>query len=129
MIDISSVTERFLLISDLSQTDEKISALCRASTDRIQSILSENADEDDDRVINAAACDAFYQWTLIERATDGDYIKSFRAGDITVESDGKELTDAAMKLKKEAFDALAGLIADNGFYFGEVKIDDVRPTF
>ena len=130
MLDVSSVTERFLLISGVAETDEKILALCQLSALRIQQMTVESEEQETDgRLINAAACDAFYHWTLINRATDTDSLKSFRAGDITVEGDAEAVCEAALKLRNEAFDSLKGLLCDNSFYFGEVLIDDIRPTF
>ena len=126
MIDVSLVTERFLLISGAAESDERILALCQLSALRIQQMTVESeAQTPDDRLINAAACDAFYHWTLINRATDPDSLKSFRAGDITVEGDAQAVCEAALKLRNEAFDSLSGLLCDNSFYFGEVSIDDV----
>lgn len=128
MIDVSLVTERFLLIASLSQADEIIQSVCQTSANKIQSLLREDADDTDDRLINAAACDAFYQWTLINRATDTDALKSFRAGDITVEGDLEGVTETALRLRNEAFGTLADLLDDKGFYFGEVLIDDIGQT-
>mgnify|MGYP006916022898 CR=1 FL=1 len=129
MIDVSPVIARFLLLCDRQQSDEKIQSLCQSSAQKISSLIKEDADESDDRLINAAACDAFYQWILLNRAVDSDALKSFRAGDITVENDADAVTSAAYNLKKEAFEALDGLIRDKGFYFSEVDINDAEISF
>jgi hypothetical protein len=128
-MDLSFVIERFLLLSSIESADDKIRSLCRVSAEYVQNALREDTAENDVRVIDAAACDAFYRWVLLKNATDPQAIKSFRAGDITVEGDLNCVTDAALKLRNEAFESLKGLIDDKGFYFGEVLIDDVGPTF
>ena len=129
MIDVSLVTERFLLLASMSTADETVEVLCQSGADRVEHMAKENADLSDSRLINAAASDAFYQWALINKAGAKDDFKSFRAGDITVQNDVKVSLDAAKTIRDEAFITAANLLDDRDFYFGEVLIDDIKPTF
>lgn len=129
MIDVSLVTERFLLLACMSAADETVEALCQSGADRVEHMVKENADLSDSRLINAAASDAFYQWTLINKAASKDDFKSFRAGDITVQNDVGVSLDAARIIRDEAFETAADLLDDRDFYFGEVLINDIEPTF
>ncbi len=129
MIDVSLVTERFLLLASMSAADETVEALCQSGADRVEHMVKENADLSDSRLINAAASDAFYQWTLINRAASKDGFKSFRAGDITVQNDVGVSLDAATTIRDESFETAADLLDDRDFYFGEVLINDIEPTF
>ena len=129
MIDVSSVTELFLMYASAENADETIQSLCQSSAYRIEQSVKPDTDMTDDRLIVAAASDAFYQWLLITKAESADSFESFRAGDITVKGNGSLPIEAAKKLKDEAFRALLPLLCDNGFYFGEVLINDVEPTF
>lgn len=126
MIDISLVVERFLLYAGLEQADGKITSLCQSSKNRMESLIKSTAEDNDDRLIVAAASDAFYQWSLLKKAVDEESFSSLRAGDITVKNDSDSVIKAAEKIRDEAFKALEGLIDDRGFYFGEVSIDDLE---
>ncbi len=129
MIDVSLVTERFLLLASLSAADETVEALCQSGAERVEHMVKENADLSDSRLINAAASDAFYQWSLINKAGAKDDFKSFRAGDITVQNDVGVSLDAARIIRDEAFETAADLLDDRDFYFGEVLINDIEPAF
>jgi hypothetical protein len=128
MIDSALVINRFLMLTKLNQSDQTAASFCQMGIDRVESILKDDADRTDTRVINAAACDAFYQWTLVNCSADGNSFKGFRAGDITVQNDVSFCADTAKKVRDEAFDALKDLLTDRNFYFGEVLINDIEPT-
>ena len=129
MIDDSLVTERFLMLASLSEADEKVQTLCQSASLKLERIVRENTDLDNSLIINAAAADAFYRWALINKAGSQDDFKSFRAGDITVQNDVRVSLDAAKAIRNEAFEAIADLLEDRAFYFGEVLINDVGPSF
>lgn len=129
MIDVSLVTERFLLLAAKSEADETIEALCQSGAQKLEHIVKEDADLDNALIINAAASDAFYNWVLINKAGSENDFKSFRAGDITVQNDVGFSLDAAKAIRDEAFETIADLFDDRDFYFGEVLINDIKPTF
>jgi len=129
MIDVSLVTERFLLLASMSAADETVEALCHSGAEKVEHMVKENADLSDSRLINAAASDAFYQWALINKAASKDDFKSFRAGDITVQNDVGISLDAAKTIRDESFETAADLFDDRDFYFGEVLINDIEPDF
>jgi len=129
MIDTSLVIDNFLLLASIGLEDDTIELLCQSSSQRIEHLLKEDADRTDDRLIFAAASDAYYQWVLMKKTVSDDTFESFRAGDITVENDNAVSIEAARTVRDEAFDAITDLLDDRRFYFGEVQINDVEPTF
>lgn len=124
MLDTSSVTAKFLVISGADEADDQIEALCACSALKIGEMLKNAEDSDDDRVIYAAACDAYYQWILIGCAASDESYKSMKAGDITVTSDVGAVLNAAKTLRDNSLESISTLLSDNGFYFSEVDIDD-----
>ena len=129
MIDTSLVTDRFLMLASLENADETVQSLCQSGINKLESIINPDADDTDTRLVDAAAGDAFYQWVLINKAASKDDFKSFRAGDITIQNDVSKSVEAAKAIRDAAFDAIADLIEDRDFYFGEVLINDVEPSF
>jgi hypothetical protein len=124
VLDNSTVTARFLVISGISETDARINALCGCSALKIGEMLRSSASETDERVIYAAACDAYYQWVLIGCAASDEAFKSMKAGDITLTSDSKSVLSAAKQLKESSLNAILPMLRDDSFYFSEVDADD-----
>ena len=129
MIDASRVTEKFLLLASIGQADDIIALLCQSGANKVEHLIRDDADRTDDRLIYAAASEAYYQWILNKKTACDDVFESFRAGDITVENDNAVSIEAAKVIRDEAFSAISDLLDDRQFYFGEVLINDVEPTF
>ena len=124
MLDTSSVTAKFLIVSGLAESDSQIEALCACSALKIGEMLKDAENSADERVIYAAACDAYYQWILIGCTASDESFKSMKAGDITVTSDPKAVLNAAKALRDSSLESASSLLSDSSFYFSEVDIDD-----
>ena len=124
MLNTSSVIQRFLVISGADEADDQIETLCACSALKIGEMLKNADDSNDDRVIYAAACDAYYQWVLIGFAASDESYRSMKAGDITVTSDSAAVLNAAKTLRDNSLESISALLSDNCFYFSEVDIDD-----
>lgn len=124
MLDASSVTAKFLIVSGVSESDSQIEAICACSALKIGEMLKDAEDATDERAIYAAACDAYYQWILIGCAASDESFKSMKAGDITLTSDVASVVRAAKALRDSSLEGAAPLLSDSAFYFSEVEIDD-----
>jgi hypothetical protein len=124
MLDTATVINRFTILSGIETADNRIQAICLSSASHVSSLLKSNEYEEDIRVINAAASDAYYVWVMLECVGDDADYKSFRAGDITIHSNSSARIEAARLLRQEAFENASVFFKDNSFYFGGVDTDD-----
>lgn len=100
---------------------EEIGALCDLASAEISAMLSPDADPTDIRALGAAAALALLRYTR-RQALAGGEVSSFRAGDISITASQATALTAAREEYSSAFAALAPLIKDGSFYFGQVKI-------
>ena len=105
---------QFINIDD--EEAEKVLPLCVVNLRRIQAQLREDADPDDIRIQEAAACLTYYDYT-VRLSHETDNVTSFKAGDITVSKTTLSLTEHAEKMKKDALLEIAPLMKDTSFVF------------
>ena len=105
---------QFINISD--EEAEKILPLCVVNLRRIQAQLRSDADANDIRIQEAAACLTYYDYT-VRLSSETDDVTSFKAGDITVSKTTSSLTENAEKMKKDALLELTPLMKDTQFVF------------
>ncbi|MCL2509400.1 MAG: hypothetical protein FWF05_09510 [Oscillospiraceae bacterium] len=89
---------------------------CKTSLDEIRENLRDAADENDPRVIRAAAGLAFYRMT-VQRLAGEDSVTSFKAGDVTVSQSASAALDIASKIRDETYLAVLPLLKDDRFIF------------
>lgn len=99
--------------------------LCAQCFDSLKKELRDNADTEDQRIINAAAAKAFYLICLKEKSAEQDGVTSFKAGDISITQQGSDINGklkAAESLYREERERIIPLLIDNGFFAGKVDI-------
>ena len=126
---MSNVLEAFnalKLYTDISDEEkEEAVELCTNALEDISSRLKRPDDASDRRVIAAAGAQAYYMLCIKRSAPPDDGITSFKAGDLSMTYNsqvGNQQIQLAKELLAQAMRQLAGLVEDNGFYFGKVDI-------
>lgn len=127
MIDVNSVIERFLELAGLQEADSRSQSMCACASLKLTSMLKDESFASDERVVFAAACEAYCQYVLAASCSQDSTLESLKAGDITISSDVSHLITSAEKLRNSALDTAAPLIERGSFYFGEVEVDDFKP--
>jgi len=94
-------------------------ALCVAATNSIRAMLKGGRDylSREAELIYAAACLAFYRYTL---AKQSEGMSGYKAGDITIKSDILSASKTAKALLDDALAAIADCIYLSGFRFKTV---------
>ena len=114
-------------LTDISAyKEEEILPLCRSCIKEIDSKLKPEADREDFRVIAAAAGLAYYKLALKKSSLEIEpSITSFKAGDVSIEQDGKTVEDSLERAKdfydKKAADIIP-LCKDDSFAFNQIKV-------
>ncbi len=112
-----NVLSRFRQFVNLDEYEaEKFLPLCIVNLKRIQAQLRDDADADDIRIQEAAACLTYYDYAVM-LSSETDDVTSFKAGDITVSKTTSSLTENAEKMKKDALLELTPLMKDTHFVF------------
>ena len=126
---MSNVLEAFnalKLYTDISDEEKEAAVeLCTNALEDISSRLKRPDDASDRRVIAAAGAQAYYMLCIKRSAPPDDGITSFKAGDLSMTYNsqvGNQQIQLAKELLAQAMRQLAGLVEDNGFYFGKVDI-------
>ena len=126
---MSNVLEAFnalKLYTDISDEENEAAVeLCTNALEDISSRLKRPDDASDRRVIAAAGAQAYYMLCIKRSAPPNDGITSFKAGDLSMTYNsqvGNQQIQLAKELLAQAMRQLAGLVEDNGFYFGKVDI-------
>ena len=116
------VLRRFELLSTLRGKDlSRYQELCKEAMEDMRARLKADeknlSDAERLRLSYAAGALAFYKYCLLLSATEPE---SFSAGEVKVTMSEKKL-GAAKRLFEEECRGLAGVITDEGFYFGRIK--------
>ena len=100
--------------------ETNILPLCSAAVKELEPLIKPGADCEDIRLINLAAL-VNYRLT-VRQSFAGDFVSSFRAGDVTVKGDSAAPLKAAKQELSSAFAAAAPLLRDSSFMFAGVKV-------
>lgn len=126
---MSNVLEAFNALKQYTdiREEEKEAAveLCTNALEDIGSRLKRPDDASDRRVIAAAGAQAFYMLCIKRSSPPDDGMTSFKAGDLSMTYNsqaGNQQIQLAKELLAQSMRHLAGLVEDNGFYFGKVDI-------
>lgn len=107
-MDIDQIYSQFRLFAGLSEVQAgDWLPLCRASARRIEAARLPDTPADDERLVLAAAGDAYYQYTLTRAAGNA---QSFRIGDISVSESANSTPDGVRQLRDELLANAAGLL-------------------
>jgi len=101
--------------------ETNILPLCRAAVKELEPLIKPGADCEDIRLINLGAALVNYRLT-VRQSFAGDFVSSFRAGDVTVKGDSAAPLKAAKQELSSAFAAAAPLLRDSSFMFAGVKV-------
>lgn len=129
MAYVWEVTEALSLMTNISENEKEISeTICRHCLDDICTLLRPDAEQNDPRIVAAAAGKAFYNICL-KRAwfQEESRMSSFKAGDLSVSfdsADAQEQLKTAKEVRDKAMAELTPLLSDNGFFFGKVDVYD-----
>lgn len=93
---------------------DRILPLCSSSLENLLKRLKTDADFSDSRIAYAAACQAYYAYSL-SLMTDIEENADFKAGDLTVKRKLKETLEIAEKIKENGESTIAELLSDNSF--------------
>jgi hypothetical protein len=121
LIDSWKVLAALRMNFAIDGTDEELMPLCSAAAAELEVRLRENADENDIRLINAAASSVNYRLCM-KRMNTGEEITSFKAGDVSISVSPSALIEKAEKEKSEAMLLALPLLADNEFVFRQVVV-------
>lgn len=115
MINTQKVNENLCAISGMSQEEAASYAIIvNNSTGAVEHALIDSSFESDDRIVYLAAARAYYNITLTGSGEDS--ISEFAAGDVKIRID-KSTSDSALALYRNAAQAAAGMVQDDGFVF------------
>ena len=90
--------------------------LCSSGLDEVLVRLKDTADEDDPRVIAAAAAIAYYKLAL-KRADENESCTRFKAGDVTISQSASAMLENAANVRSTALLDLLPLLKDDEFVF------------
>ena len=117
--DVLNRLRQFIAIDE--EGAENALPLCVVNLKKIETLLRDDADKDDIRICEAAACMSYYDYTL-RLASEEENVTSFKAGDVTISRSVRSLIEYASTLKEEALKALIPLLKDDGFVFCQTGI-------
>lgn len=117
--DVLKRLSQFISIDE--EGAENALPLCVVNLKKIETMLRIDADKNDIRICEAAACMSYYDYTL-RLSSEEDHITSFKAGDVSVSRTVKSLLEHATNLKNDALKALLPLLVDEGFVFCQTGI-------
>lgn len=119
MIDPEKVLRRLKIMTEIDlETEEKALALCSEAASQLEKRLRSPLLGEDPRVVAAAASMALTKKMRAESLSSGG-IASFKAGDVTVETNAGA-GDMALMILKDALAAAAPCLTDDEFFFREV---------
>lgn len=122
MINQWNVLNRLCQFISIDEEEvENALPLCVVNMKKIEIKLREDADKNDIRICEAAACMSYYDYVL-KLSSQEDNITSFKAGDVTITRSVKSLLEQATTLKNEALKELIPLLKDNNFVFCQTGI-------
>ncbi len=115
MINTQEVNETLCAISGMSSQEvSSYSTIVNNSIGVVESALTDDSYAEDDRIVYLAAARAYYNITLAGNGDDN--VESFSAGDVKVNY-AKTSCERALEMYKNASNAAAGMVQDNGFVF------------
>ena len=117
-MSFEKVLRRFKLISDIPDNELEVwKDVVAEAMDFISSLIKARAlsESDKTRLNNAAAVYAYYKYACYTDDSEG----SFKAGDISVSSNGKRLENAREMWLSEK-NAIADLTVSSDFVFGRI---------
>ena len=114
-IDINGVIRVFCALSGESGTDDKSAVVCRSAADTICRWLKSDVEylPEMSRLCYAAGCLAYYRYILLDSVSG---VQSFKSGDITVDTGGKNLESAKVILDQAVCD-ISPLLEERRFAF------------
>lgn len=92
--------------------DEKYKTIIEGSAEAVRLTVKNPQDENDPRVIQLAAANAYYAIMCTADYSDG--ITSFSAGDVSI-SEARDTADGALRLLNAAKEACRSLIHNDGY--------------
>lgn len=116
---VLNALKQYIAVED-SETAQALTT-CKACGDELAVRLKDGADEDDLRLINAAAAMAYYRIT-VKKLSGEDSLVSFKAGDVTVSKSAGAALELASQVRDEALKAALPLLRDDEFLFKQVGI-------
>ena len=112
--------EKLKLFFPLSEDDyPNCLTICAHAAREIQRKMKPGADENDERLIEAAAASAYCRLTLKNEMENGE-VSSFSAGDVTVTKNQNIALKLAEAVRDEALANAHELLTDDGFIFEKV---------
>lgn len=116
MTDCSFVNQELKRLFDFEDTElEKYNDLIVNAVNCVNTLLKENADENDARIVHLCAMKAYSQIEVLHN----DDVASFSAGDVSFTRDTSS-KDKAGLLLQEALNACSDLVSVSGFAFKAV---------
>lgn len=110
MPEIDAVLTAFLALAGIEDSEkERWRGLCSAALSDLTRHLKEDCDPSlhQDRLTQGAASIAFYQYCLLQSATDCHTLK---AGELSLSKDGKASAQAAAAIRQEILSSLQDLV-------------------
>lgn len=120
-MSLKNVTDRFLMLSGLEEKDlHRWTPLCHDSLEYIESRLTDRnvSKENVCRISSAAAALAYYSYCLTQSVSSE--FKRFKAGDIEIEQDYTQYTEAAKALWQSEKEKISDLLKTDGFCFRRI---------
>lgn len=118
MTDLSKVWDEFAVLSSLGENEkEQYESLLYMSSEYVDSLLKNEEDENNSRIVFLCAAKAFYQYAL---SNQFDGITSFKAGDVSYSLDASSCVENARAIYDFALEQCSALINDNNFAFKAV---------
>ena len=115
-LSLSSVGKVFSSLS--GENAEQYEGLLLAAAKSVCAMLIKGDHRSrESELIHAAACLAYYRYVLL---AVGEGTTSYKAGDITVNSDLESARQSARALLDDAFGAIRGIIKSSGFCFKSI---------
>ncbi len=111
---VLSSLRQILYISDTEAA--QMLPLCRSALEEIKVRLRTDADENDMRVLKAAAGIAYYN-IILRKTSTAETVTSFKAGDVVISQSASCALENAEKLRNEAYLAVLPLLRDDNFIF------------
>ena len=121
MINLNAVCSLFRERYGNIAPESDVKAICFTAIRELEPLLKEGCQDDDIRVLGAAAAKANLRlWSRVLYSDDS--VASFRAGDIAVSFSPQTMVNMAESEYNQAISALSPLLRDDGFSFRQVKI-------
>lgn len=118
MTEYSLVEKQLRLITDWDESqNEKYQSCIENAISCIAPLLKNEEDENDSRIVYLCAAKAYYRIVLTRSSDDG--IVSFKAGDVSYETDASSLPKAK-ELYETALEDCSAMLESDGFVFRTV---------